>query len=83
MASQTTLRRLMKEYQSEQKQQQQLQEEQQKASSSSTPATTLSRTQAARDENILSLKPRDSELKDLLHWTAIIRGPLDGCYDGD
>lgn len=86
MASSATLRRLMKEHQSEQKQRQ-LQDEQQRASSSSsssptTPAT-LPRTQAARDENILSLRPKDSELKDLLHWTATIRGPPTGCYDGE
>jgi ubiquitin-protein ligase len=76
MASSTTLRRLMKEYQTEQKQQ-----EQQRESSSSASAS--NRKQAARDENIISLKPRDPELKDLLHWTATIRGPPEGFYEGE
>jgi ubiquitin-protein ligase len=61
----------MKEYQSEQKQQQD-------ASSSAS-----NRTQAARDENIINLKPRDPELKDLLHWIGTIQGPPNGSYEGE
>lgn len=79
--SSTTLRRLMKEYQTEQKQEQ----EQQRASSSTTTSSPspLPRKQATRDENILILRPKDAELKDLLHWTATVKGPLGGCYEGE
>lgn len=81
-ASSTTLRRLMKEYQTEQKQEQE-QQEQHSLSLSSSSSSPQIRKQAARDENILSLRPKDAELKDLLHWAATIKGPQGGCYEGE
>lgn len=66
--SPATLRRLMKEVQNEQQ-----------VPATSNPA----RKQAARDENIVRLAPKDSELHDLLEWTAIIQGPEGGYYEGE
>jgi ubiquitin-protein ligase len=68
----TTIRRLMKEYQNEQQQQRQV------SSSSSS-----FRKQAARDENIMSLLPKQEESLDLLEWSAIIKGPVGGFYEGE
>jgi ubiquitin-protein ligase len=37
---------------------------------------------AGRDENVLQLAPRDTEGAQLLEWTAAIRGPPGGAYEG-
>lgn len=71
-ASATTLRRLMKEYQTEQK----IQDQQSSSSSSSKVSA------ASRDENILYLAPKDTEGRQLLEWQATIRGPPGGSYEG-
>lgn len=79
-ASATTLRRLMKEYQTEQKIQ-----HQQSASSGSGSGNknaTSSAVAASRDENILYLAPKDTEGTQLLEWQASIRGPPGGSYEG-
>ncbi|PWN89967.1 putative ubiquitin-conjugating enzyme E2 [Acaromyces ingoldii] len=62
-----TLRRLMKEYQTEQ--------QQAASSSSGSKAST-------RDENVLRLAPRDADAGDLLQWDATLRGPVGGAYEG-
>jgi ubiquitin-protein ligase len=59
----------MKEYQTEQQEQSQ--------------SSSGRKQQAARDENILSLAPKDAELQDLLEWTATVKGPLGGYYEGE
>ncbi|UZJ51789.1 hypothetical protein CBS101457_001109 [Exobasidium rhododendri] len=70
-ASTSTLRRLMKEYQNEQEQQQQ----------ESSSSSSLKR-HAARDENVVDLRPKDTESLNLLEWRAVIRGPVGGFYEG-
>lgn len=62
-----TLRRLMKEYQTEQ--------QQAASSSSGSKAST-------RDENVVRLAPRDADAGDLLQWDATLRGPVGGAYEG-
>lgn len=73
-ASAATLRRLMKEYQTERR-------ESQAASAGSAKASSVGGT-AARDENVLHLAPYDVEGAQLLEWKATIRGPPGGCYEG-
>ncbi|PWN35300.1 ubiquitin-conjugating enzyme [Meira miltonrushii] len=77
-ASATTLRRLMKEYQTEQK----IQDQQSASSGSGSGNAKATSAAASRDENILYLAPKDTEGTQLLEWQATIRGPPGGSYEG-